>query len=122
MMPHLNVEQVSKRFGGLVVLDGVSIAVEPRQIHGVIGPNGAGKTTLFNVINGIYTVTSGTITFEGQNITNKRVSEIAALGLRPLLPRELPAGDGGLAFGQALLAAVALARGRDVPCVPEGRA
>ncbi len=48
--------------------------------------------------------------------------EIAALGLRPLLPRELPAGDGGLAFGQALLAAVALARGRDVPGVPEGRA
>ena len=46
--------------------------------------------------------------------------EIAALGLRPLLPRELPAGDAGLSFGQAVLAAASLARGRDLRCVPEG--
>ena len=49
----------------MVVLDGVSLAVQPGQIHGVIGPNGAGKTTLFNVINGIYTASGGRVVFKG---------------------------------------------------------
>jgi ABC-type branched-subunit amino acid transport system ATPase component len=77
----LVVESLMKRFGGMVVLDGVSLDVQPGQIHGVIGPNGAGKTTLFNVVNGIYTATGGKVVFKGREITNKKVSEIAALGL-----------------------------------------
>lgn len=80
-MPILTVEGLVKRFGGMVVLDGVSVAVDPGQIHGIIGPNGAGKTTLFNVINGIYTTTQGTVTFKGRTITNRPVNKIAALGL-----------------------------------------
>jgi ABC-type branched-subunit amino acid transport system ATPase component len=79
--PLLAVEALAKRFGGMVVLDGVSLAVERGQIHGVIGPNGAGKTTLFNVVNGIYTATAGRVTFKGREITNRKVSEIASRGL-----------------------------------------
>ena len=77
----LAVDHVFKRFGGMVALDGVSIGVEPGQIHGIIGPNGAGKTTLFNVINGIYAADDGTVTFKGRTITNRPVNKIAALGL-----------------------------------------
>ncbi len=80
-MALLEVDNLIKRFGGAVVLDGVSLQVEPGLIHGLIGPNGAGKTTLFNVINGIYSVTSGRIRFKGRDITNKSISRIAALGL-----------------------------------------
>jgi ABC-type branched-subunit amino acid transport system ATPase component len=79
--PILAVEGLSKRFGGLTVLDGVTLEVAPGQIHGVIGPNGAGKTTLFNVINGIYTASGGRVTLRGRDITNARISRIASLGL-----------------------------------------
>jgi ABC-type branched-subunit amino acid transport system ATPase component len=79
--PILSVEQLTKRFGGLLVLDNITLEVAPGQIHGVIGPNGAGKTTLFNVINGIYTASGGRIVFRGRNITNKSISQIAGLGL-----------------------------------------
>ncbi|HEX6114520.1 MAG TPA: ABC transporter ATP-binding protein [Geminicoccaceae bacterium] len=77
----LAVESLSKRFGGLMVLDGIDLAVAPGQIHGVIGPNGAGKTTLFNVINGIYTASGGRVFFRGRNITDRSLSSIAQLGL-----------------------------------------
>jgi ABC-type branched-subunit amino acid transport system ATPase component len=79
--PILAVEDLRKTFGGMVVLDGVSLAVLPGRIHGVIGPNGAGKTTLFNIINGIYTATSGTVTLKGEPITNRSVTRIARRGL-----------------------------------------
>ena len=79
--PVLAVEAVTKRFGGLLVLDGITLHVASGEIHGVIGPNGAGKTTLFNVINGIYTASSGRIIFRDRDITNARVSRIAGLGL-----------------------------------------
>jgi ABC-type branched-subunit amino acid transport system ATPase component len=79
--PILAVEDLRKTFGGVVVLDGVSLAVLPGRIHGVIGPNGAGKTTLFNIINGIYTATSGTVTLKGEHITNRSVTRIARRGL-----------------------------------------
>ena len=80
-MALLEVDGLSKRFGGLVVLDGVSLAVEHGSIHGVIGPNGAGKTTLFNIINGIYRASAGRVVFKGRDITNRKVHRIAALGL-----------------------------------------
>ncbi len=80
-MALLTVADLQKRFGGLVVLDEVSLEVESGQIQGIIGPNGAGKTTLFNVINGIYTATRGTITFKGKTITNRKLNDIASLGL-----------------------------------------
>jgi ABC-type branched-subunit amino acid transport system ATPase component len=79
--PVLAVEALRKNFGGVVVLDGVSLAVDRGRIHGVIGPNGAGKTTLFNIVNGIYTATSGRVVFEGEAITNRGVAGIARRGL-----------------------------------------
>jgi ABC-type branched-subunit amino acid transport system ATPase component len=79
--PVLEVLDLTKRFGGMLVLDGVSIEVREGQIHGIIGPNGAGKTTLFNVINGIYTATGGRVLFKRRDITNRKLSHIAAAGL-----------------------------------------
>ncbi|MFQ5939442.1 MAG: ATP-binding cassette domain-containing protein, partial [Alphaproteobacteria bacterium] len=65
-MALLIVDNLKKHFGGNVVLDDVSLEVEPGQIQGIIGPNGAGKTTLFNVVNGIYSASGGTIIFKGK--------------------------------------------------------
>jgi ABC-type branched-subunit amino acid transport system ATPase component len=79
--PILAVQGLTKRFGGLMVLDGIDLEVAPGQIHGVIGPNGAGKTTLFNVINGIYTASGGRVLFRSRDITNRSLSRIAKLGL-----------------------------------------
>jgi branched-chain amino acid transport system ATP-binding protein len=79
--PILALQALTKRFGGMTVLDRITLEVAPGQIHGVIGPNGAGKTTLFNVINGIYTASEGRVTLRGRDITNKGVSRIAQLGL-----------------------------------------
>src|SRR3546814_12489939 len=73
---------LKKSFGSLVVLDGIDLDVEEGEIQGVIGPNGAGKSTLFNIINGIYTTGSGTISFRGRSIANKPVHRIAAMGVR----------------------------------------
>ena len=67
-MKLLEVQGVSKRFGGLVANEGVSFSVDTAQIVGLIGPNGAGKTTLFNCIAGYYAPSSGSITLGGREI------------------------------------------------------
>jgi branched-chain amino acid transport system ATP-binding protein len=77
----LVVDGASKRFGGVRAVENVSIAVRRGQIASIIGPNGAGKTSLLNMISGFYTPDSGSITFEGRDITHKRPAEIAALGI-----------------------------------------
>lgn len=77
----LQVEKVSKRFGGLQALQDVSFPLEEGQILGLIGPNGAGKTTLFNVISGVYTPESGRVIFRGEEITGLPPYEIARRGV-----------------------------------------
>jgi branched-chain amino acid transport system ATP-binding protein len=77
----LQIQDVSKRFGGLQALGHVTFDLPKGQILGLIGPNGAGKTTLFNCINGIYAPDQGTITFEGKDITGWKPWHIAHLGL-----------------------------------------
>lgn len=72
---------VHKRFGGLHAVNDVSFAVHSGTIKAVIGPNGAGKTTLFNLIAGNLPVSSGTITFQGQEIQGKKTYQIARSGM-----------------------------------------
>ncbi|RFB65550.1 MULTISPECIES: ATP-binding cassette domain-containing protein, partial [unclassified Herbaspirillum] len=61
----LKIADVSKRFGGLQALSGVSLTIEQGQIYGLIGPNGAGKTTFFNVITGLYQPDTGSFELAG---------------------------------------------------------
>ena len=77
----LEVDDVHKRFGGLRAIAGVSFAVEAGQLLGLIGPNGAGKTTIFNMISGIYRTDRGRIRLRDHDITNRRPTEIAQLGV-----------------------------------------
>ena len=79
-MAELEVDNLTLRFGGLVVLDGVSLAVERGELLALIGPNGAGKTSVFNCISGIYPG-EGAIRFRGADIAGKKPHDIAALGL-----------------------------------------
>jgi branched-chain amino acid transport system ATP-binding protein len=74
-------DSVSKIFGGLVAVDDVSFAVPRRSIVSIIGPNGAGKTTFFNMLTGLYRPNTGTIAFNGTDITRMRPDRIMALGM-----------------------------------------
>ena len=80
-MSIIDVSNVSKAFGGVKANSDISIAVEKGGITGLIGPNGSGKTTLFNSIVGYHPIDSGSIKFEGQEISKMQVPEIARLGL-----------------------------------------
>jgi branched-chain amino acid transport system ATP-binding protein len=80
-MPLLKVENVTKRFGGLVAVDDVSLEVRHGEIIAIVGPNGAGKTTLFNVINGVFPPDNGKIYFEGKDITYLSAFKRAPLGI-----------------------------------------
>jgi len=77
----LQVQNVSKRFGGLQALAHATFDLPEGQILGLIGPNGAGKTTLFNCINGIYPPEEGQVLFQGKDITGLKPYRIAQLGL-----------------------------------------
>ena len=78
----LEAANISKKFGGLVAVDGVDLKIDNGEIVGLIGPNGAGKTTLFNTITGVLDPEDGTeITFNGQNIVVMDTHEIARAGL-----------------------------------------
>ncbi len=80
-MSLLRLENVTKRFGGLVAVDNVSFAIEEGELMAVVGPNGAGKTTLFNVICGVFPPEEGKIFFEDKDITHLPVYKRAPLGL-----------------------------------------
>ena len=77
----LQVQKVTKRFGGLQALTDVTFDLPEGQILGLIGPNGAGKTTLFNVINGVYAPEAGRVVFRGKEITGLPPYKIAQSGL-----------------------------------------
>ncbi|HEY5789413.1 MAG TPA: ABC transporter ATP-binding protein [Gammaproteobacteria bacterium] len=77
----LEVDGVSKHFGGIVANRGITLSVSQGSIVGLIGPNGSGKTTLFNSIVGFHPVDEGSIRFDGREITRMRVPEIARLGM-----------------------------------------
>jgi branched-chain amino acid transport system ATP-binding protein len=77
----LTIESVSKKFGGVTAVQDVSVEVPRGGILSIIGPNGAGKTSLLNMLSGFYKPDSGRVLLEGQDITHKKPSEIAALGV-----------------------------------------
>jgi branched-chain amino acid transport system ATP-binding protein len=77
----LEARRVTKRFGGLTAVSEVDFTIPERSIVSLIGPNGAGKTTFFNLLTGLYTPTSGTMTFAGENLAGRRPDEVVKLGI-----------------------------------------
>ena len=80
-MALLETQDLTKRFGGLVAVDHVDLAIEQGETRAVIGPNGAGKSTLFNVITGLYDATEGRVLFDGDDITDLSPPQIVRRGI-----------------------------------------
>ncbi len=80
-MALLEVQRLTKKFGGLLANDHVDLQVKEGEIVGLIGPNGAGKTTLFNCIAGFYAPTGGEVRFRGEEITGLPSNEICRKGI-----------------------------------------
>ncbi|MCL5045581.1 MAG: ABC transporter ATP-binding protein, partial [Actinobacteria bacterium] len=80
-MALLEVQRLSKRFGGLLANDSVDLTIDEGEIVGLIGPNGAGKTTVFNLVTGVYQPTSGRITFDGRENGRQRPDQLSGLGM-----------------------------------------
>jgi branched-chain amino acid transport system ATP-binding protein len=79
--PVLEIDGVTKRFGGVTAVDRVSLSLDPGRIYGLIGPNGSGKTTLFNCITGIERCQAGRVVFDGERIDGLKPYEIARKGI-----------------------------------------
>lgn len=79
--PILSVDAVRKNFGGVVVLDDIDLAVAPGEIVGLIGPNGAGKSTLLSILSGILKPSEGRVWYRGQDITARKLHQVARLGI-----------------------------------------
>jgi branched-chain amino acid transport system ATP-binding protein len=77
----LELDNVSRRFGGILALDELSLTVEEGEIAGLIGPNGAGKTTAFNVITRLYKPHGGAVRYDGQDLLRKPAHQIVGLGI-----------------------------------------
>ena len=80
-MNFFEVKEISKNFGGLMAVGGVSFQVERGEIFGLIGPNGSGKTTIFNLINQYFPLTAGDIFFKGKSIKGVKTYRICHLGI-----------------------------------------
>ena len=80
-MAILKTENLTKAFGALTAVNGVSLAVEAGTLHSIIGPNGAGKTTLFNLLTGTFPPSAGRILYDGRDITGTPANRVAHLGL-----------------------------------------
>jgi branched-chain amino acid transport system ATP-binding protein len=81
MTPILAVEELTKRFGGVTALDGVSLAVAEGELLGLVGPNGAGKSVLVNVASGVYRPSGGRLHFRARDVTDAPGHELARLGV-----------------------------------------
>jgi ABC-type branched-subunit amino acid transport system ATPase component/ABC-type branched-subunit amino acid transport system permease subunit len=81
IVPSFEVYSVSKRFGGVMAVEGVSLRLYPGEIHGIIGANGAGKTTLFDICSGFIKPDSGSVLLDGRNITSLSAYKRSELGL-----------------------------------------
>ena len=79
--PVLEMQNVEKNFGGVRAIDNFSVMLEPGKIHGLIGPNGAGKTTTLQTLTGILSPKSGSIVFEGKDLTRTPAHKIVEMGM-----------------------------------------
>lgn len=77
----LELKDVNKFFGGVQAVKDMSFVIETGELAGLIGPNGAGKTTIFNLVTGVYDVTSGEIEFKGKNINRLKTFQVISLGI-----------------------------------------
>ncbi len=77
----LSIKKVSKHFGSITAVKDVSFRIKKGAIVGLVGPNGAGKSTLLNVVSGVYTPSSGSIVFDGRDITNLSPNKVCKLGI-----------------------------------------
>lgn len=91
-MAMLEIDSVSKSFGGVQALDNVTMAVGQKKITALIGPNGAGKTTLFNVITNIEPADSGRVFFDGHDLSDVKAYDFARLGILRTFQRSMPFG------------------------------
>jgi ABC-type branched-subunit amino acid transport system ATPase component len=80
-VPLLSVRDLTKAFGGLVAVNGISFDIYPGEIYGLIGPNGAGKTTVINMLSGLMPPTGGTISFKGAHVEKMPAHRIVELGM-----------------------------------------
>jgi len=92
-MALLDVQQVTKDFGGLRANSDISFSMAKGELLGLIGPNGAGKTTLFNCISGLHPISSGRILFDGEDITELKAHEVARRGLARTFQVYVASGD-----------------------------
>lgn len=77
----LSCRQVTKRFGGVLALDRLDLDIGRREFFGIIGPNGSGKTTFFNVLTGIFSLTAGSLIYEGRDVSNFSPQQVYRAGI-----------------------------------------
>ena len=102
------VDKACKRYGAVVALDGLSLAIDQGEIVGIVGPNGSGKTTLFNCVSGQTRLTAGAVRWKEEDITGRTMSQIARLGIVRTFQESMYFASGTCAGNVAT--AVALAR------------
>lgn len=108
----LELKNISKNFGGLKALHGISFSVQQGEFVGLIGPNGSGKTTLFNIISGQLKVTSGRIVYNGKDITTLRPDRICKAGIARTF--QIPRPFKGMTVDENIATAVLFGDGDDV--------
>jgi branched-chain amino acid transport system ATP-binding protein len=109
-MPILSLDRISKRFGAVVVADGIDLALSEGEALGIIGPNGAGKTTLFNIIAGAVAPDSGRVVFAGSDVTPLTPERRCRAGMARSF--QIPQPFGGMTVFENLVVAAAFATGR----------
>jgi branched-chain amino acid transport system ATP-binding protein len=109
-VPILALENISKRFGALVIADGIDLALAEGEALGIIGPNGAGKTTLFGIVSGTVAPDTGRVLYAGRDITHASPAQRCAMGIGRSF--QIPLPFGGMSVFENLVVAAAFGGGR----------